>query len=153
VLTLEDFEYTPDFNVRRMVRTASWDGGDTAEIIDTLPLNEKVGQLYAHGTRVYYDYYPGDGYELGSIGVGENGELEYGTRQKITGQWAWFLDADEDTACLIVANRAIARYDFSGPEATLRDITDVMQTPSHLRIGESVVYFPSGYSGVLALPR
>lgn len=153
VLVLEDYQYTLDFNIKRSVRSVVWDGGTEVELVDQLALDEKVGQLYAHGTRVYFDYYDGAGYELGSIGVKENGDLGYGTRQQVHGPWAWFLDADEDTAYVNVGSRALARYDFSGPEATVRDITPVMQTPYKLRIGESMVYLPSGYSGVLKMPR
>lgn len=150
VLLLEDMQYGPEWSYRRTVQSVSWDGRATVTPIDSQTLPEGGGTLLARGNRVYFDTY-NEGYYLAEVAVASDGELSLGDKVKVSDSWANLLDARGASAYVVVGGGVIARYDFTGtPQLT--DLVPVMSSPQRLRFGESLVYAPLGYAGLVELP-
>jgi hypothetical protein len=88
----------------------------------------------------------------GRIDVAQDGGLSLGQKGKITDSWAYMVDAKGASVYFVIGGSAIARFDMSGtPE--LKDLIQVMSTPTRMRFGATAAYAPLGYAGLAVLPQ
>jgi len=83
--------------------------------------------------------------------VGNNGTLRDGGRVRLGNHWAWLQAAQDQHAYVVYGNRAIARYDFSGPPA-LDTHAEVMSPPVAFHLDATGAFAALGYGGTLHLP-
>jgi len=152
VLVLEDIQFTGlGWSYTRTLNSVQWQGGEQITPIDELELNSETGTLYGRGARIFYTTYH-DGYTLSSLNVSAAGEVAFGDSVKVSTDWAYLVDATENSVFLIVGGGAVARYAYDG-DWQLTDLQAVMSTPQKIRFGLSTAYAPLGYAGLLCMPK
>jgi hypothetical protein len=150
ILVLEDAQYALPFGFERSLETVSWSGLSTVVPIDSLTLSQGTNGVMARGSRIFTQGYH-DGYHIGSVALTESGHLTLDGEIRVSGAWAYLLDAHEDSAYAAVGGAAIARYDFSGTPSLI-DVIETMGAPVTLRFGENNAYAPLGYAGIARIP-
>lgn len=151
ILAVRDFQYRLNSDIQQSIKTVSWDGGDTAELVDLYTLPEYYNTLEADGAWIHVEQYDA-GYSVTGLKIDASGGITATGTVKVTDQWATLIDADESVVYLSIAGRALVRYDMKeGGE--LVDLTQAMSVPTRLCFGEDTVYGPMGYAGVLRLAR
>jgi hypothetical protein len=152
VLTLLDTQYKTDgvWTVTRVLNTVSWDGGAAITPLSNLTLSDNAGTLKAAGAKIYFDAWD-QGTVLGSVTVGADGALAFGSKVTVGSGWAYLTAAQGGNAYVIVNGGAIAQYNFAGDPA-LKTLVQVMNAPNRIRFGAAAAYAPLGYAGLAVLP-
>jgi hypothetical protein len=150
IAVLRDYQWAPDNDVRSELRTASWDGAEQVQAVDSARLPEGAAQVRPAGSYVYIDAYDG-GYALQAARIAPGGRISMTVPVSVTPQWGAFVAAKGGAAYLTVGDGAIAQYDFSGPPR-LESVTEVMGLPSAIRFGDDRAYGVLGWFGLVKLP-
>lgn len=150
ILTLRDDEWGVNYNVRSLLRTVSWSGGLGVNEIDNTTLPDGASTVLGRGAKLYIESYD-DGVRLNTVNVSGAGALQNGGSVLVTESWGNLVGANATSAYFGIGGGAIARYDCTGTP-DLKELIEVMGTPSTIRFGESAAYAPLGYFGIVELP-
>lgn len=150
ILTLEDWQYTSGFNVQRQLRTAQWNGGALATLVDSQNLGQSYGQLLASGGFVYASGWNNE-FTIAAFTVDDEGDIN-GLAPLKPGNYGNLLAADGDTVYVHVGGSVLNRHTTPGAW-TLLDSTPLPQWPQQVRFGANSAYLPLGYAGLLELER
>lgn len=151
VLLLEDFQYAQNWTCTRIVKSVTWDGGESVEPVDSVELDPYAGTLLVHGGSIFFSQWNNTAYALGSVKVDATGALEAVEPVNITDYWMQVIAAHGDSVFMTVGGNAVARYDL-GETPMLGNLTETMGSPSRIRFGETAAYAPLGYAGLATLP-
>jgi hypothetical protein len=152
VLTLDDWQYTTNFAVERVLRTARWNGGDAAELLDSETLGNGFGTLLTGGDFVFMQTYTNSGFGINAYEISAAGDIDTLSPLPAT-TWNNLLAADDDgTLYAYGDNATLTRYSAPGTW-TIRDTTPLNQWPLGVRFSSDTAYIPLGYAGLVTLER
>ncbi len=151
VLTLQDFQWEESGNVETSLQTVSWDGATNVTPIDRIDLDATAGTPVVTNGHVFYPVYD-EAFGIQDVVASANGTLDLGDVAEVTGFYGQLLGAIDDSVYVTIGGQTIAHYEFT-PQAELAETVQVMGYPQRLRFGESTVYAPMGYFGVVTLSR
>ena len=169
LLVVRDDQWSADWNLKSNLRSLSWDGGATVELLDEVLLPTGVGTILARGSDIFVDVQPVQygpvpledavgiaaakyepGYYLYVAQVGDHGAFTLSDALLVTTQWGSLFDAHGSKAYVTVGN-ALAVYDFSGASG-LVDLYETMGYPVSMCFGAEYAYVSFGYAGLAKLP-
>ncbi len=155
VLTLQDQQWRVEGDVAPWLRTASWDGGNTATPLDSRQLPIGVWRLVPTRSHVFFDRYVWEGevtgIELSAATVDSSGQINFSAEDAIlvTPQYGSLLGATGNHALMQVGGGAVARYDFSGTSGSLGEYFEVTGYPYKVIFSDAgSAYLPLGYFGL-----
>ena len=151
MLTLDDWRYTTNFGAERLLRTARWDGGAGAQLVDTENLGASYSALTSGGGYVFSLGYD-QGYNINAFAVADDGEITALESKPVSG-WSNLLSADDDGTLYVFDNASLLTRLESPGTWTLRDTTELFQWPAGVRFAGDSVYLPLGYGGLVELAR
>ena len=150
VLLVNDTQWDTTGSLSVSLQTVQWTPGGEATLLSKLVLPSGTSRLLPRGSRVFYDTYDTNGYNLHTALLAADGTLSEGASVLVTSQSAYLLNASGATAYVPIDNALLA-YDMSGT-GQLTTIYPVMGYPSAIRFGATHTYAILGYSGILELP-
>lgn len=151
LLLLEDWQYLPQGGLRRILTSASWDGGPSARLLDRRNLPDQVMRILARPGWVFYDSHARE-YVAHAVAVAPDGALRDAGSQAAGAGWSHLLEGKDGRAYISSAGMAIVRCDFRR-EPVIDAVLEVMQAPLGLRFGEDGAYAALGYAGVAHFPE
>lgn len=151
VLTLRDDQWDANYSYTTLLRTVSWNGGTGVSTIDNVTLPAGSSSVLGRGAKVYVEAYD-NGVRLGTVNVSPAGLLQNGGGATVTTSWGNLIDANATSAYFGIGGGAIARYDCAGAP-DLKELVEVMGTPTSIRFGKNAAYAPMGYFGIVQLPQ